>query len=164
MPVKEKYKKFRIRLLQQLAFLMGICYILNPLGPQINDILHTISHGLNAPSVVIGHPQKTLSTDKIHSYHKHEKHQMSHEHGLVDFVQTLFEATQEQSQPSDSSIPENSIDKHINTYAYSETAIVQFRHSQIFISPGQNVRFGYPTLWMEPPIYVLRQMEELQNS
>lgn len=155
MSVVLSHNDIRNRFWKSIAVLMGICYLINPLNQQLYNVLHTISHGLNAPTEVMEHKIIAFDHSRTHDSFSHRKHQMTHEHNLIDFVQTLFEASQNQGQTTDPNAPKFSIDKHITAYSQYNKLAKLYKLKESFSFTVDNVHGGYTTLWLEPPTHNL---------
>ncbi len=96
---------------------MSICYLVNPLQQQIGIVLHEISHGLELPNYVMSHKTKVNANSEIHLKHSHDMVTSDHEHNLIDFIDTLFQASDESNHSNDSLFIEIKWDKHISSYS-----------------------------------------------
>ncbi len=83
------------KLIKQIAMLMSICYLLGPLQPQLTLLLHEISHGLEMPNSVLSHDIQVFDYKEVHDSHKHDNTKVDHDHKLIDIVDSIFEASNE---------------------------------------------------------------------
>ena len=136
--------------LQRLALVIGICYLMNPLQPQIKSIFHTISHAIEMPNSVIGHDSNS-ENDEIHGHFEHEIADLQHDHTLIDLLDTVLTASNE-TKDADDSIPiEIKIDKHITTCKYQLFDIPAVVESNKFWSPKEELKRGHLKNQEEPP-------------
>jgi len=152
MQAKSGHKKYRNLLVSRLALLMAACYLLYPFHHQFNSALHTLSHSLEAPGVVIGHPVGTQIPDgKIHSYHDKSNTDAGHRHVLIDFVSSIFEASEEQHEPGEVPITEITVDKHISTHTLVFFKTERKYFPKIFFYTARQPYSGYPVRLYKPP-------------
>ena len=138
--------------LQRLALLIGICYLMNPLQPQIKSIFHTISHAIEVPNSVIGHDSNS-ENEEVHGHFEHEIADLQHDHTLIDLLDTVLTASNETKDADDSLIIEIKIDKHITTCKYQLFANPTVVESNKFWLPKEKLKSGYLQNQKEPPRY-----------
>ncbi len=150
---KGRHKDLKTLLIQRLAFIMAVFYMLSPFQQQISTAVHGISHDLGLPDYVMTHASDAAADNLVtHQYGEHRTSQIVHEHQIIDFIQNLLQDSSNSSEQSDPLLPNKSIDKHLVILSYS--LVKEFRLEQHInsVSPEQNVRNGHPQLWLEPPI------------
>ncbi|MEP3209522.1 MAG: hypothetical protein ABJN95_10055 [Maribacter sp.] len=141
-------------IVQRLALLIGICYLMNPLHQQINSVFHEVSHALETPDYIMSHKSATLAHES-HSHNDYQIDTLQHEHLLIDFIDSLFAASDENDGSDDSVLTQIKIDKHITTYQYHLQKEFNFRLLQKFWMALEKSETGYLSRLKEPPQYYL---------
>ncbi len=134
-----------------MAMLMGICYLMNPLREPIHKFLHGISHSLEAPTTLISHSTISNSEHKSLDHYDSYQHQMNHDHGLIDFITTIFEASNENHNSDESLLKEIKIDKHITTEQISFKPPLLTKTRQSYHIPLGKVYPDYFQKLIKPP-------------
>ena len=156
MRYKGRHTEFKKLLIQRLALIIAVIYLLSPLQQQISAVLHSLSHDLSLPDYVMTHSHDfSNENNEAHQYGDHRTDEITHEHQFIDFVQSLIKNTSQNEQQSDPKVPTKSIDKHLVIYGYKLETEYKVNHINIPVGPGQNTRIGHSDLWQEPPIGVL---------
>lgn len=109
-------KNVKVQLVKLLAMTMSVCYLANPLHRQIKELLHELSHGLELPNHVLSHENTTDMTFVKDDHHSHSKSITSHTHHLIDFLDTLFKASNEDKSSNDPRFLKLKLDKHLTCY------------------------------------------------
>lgn len=91
---------------------MGICCLLNQLPPQINTLLHIISHNLEVPNVILSHKTSSKKGPMVHEIHQHKNIEKSHEHVFINLIDSIFEASNTTKNSNKSMYFEIELDKH----------------------------------------------------
>lgn len=141
-------------IVQRLALLIGICYLMNPLHQQIKSVFHEVSHALETPDYIMSHNASTLDYES-HSHNDYQIDTLRHEHQLIDFIDALFAASEENDGSEDSVLTQIKIDKHIATYQFHLQKDFDFRLLQKFWMPLEKSEAGYLQRLKEPPQYHL---------
>jgi len=139
-------------LIKRLALLMGICYLMNPLQQQIKTIFHTISHAIEVPNSVMGHNSNS-ENDEIHGHHAHQTDAIQHDHSLIDLIDSVLSASNENKDSEDSILIEIKIDKHITTYQFALFENLALEKLSNFWAPKEKQKRGYFQNEKEPPQY-----------
>ncbi|MEW4924165.1 hypothetical protein [Algibacter sp. 2305UL17-15] len=107
-------KQLKIHIIKFVAITMSIAYLIAPLHNEINSVLHFISHNLEKPSVLISHNFDINSEVKLMP-----SAISSHEHRIIDFIDTIFgEDDAEQKDSKQPNPKESKIDKHLSSFNY----------------------------------------------
>lgn len=145
-------KGFKPKFIKQMALLMSICYLMNPLQQQINTVLHNISHGLELPNSVLSHKaNSTTEAQEIHVAHEHDRTAAEHEHLLIDFIASIFEASNQENDSDNSQLVEVKWDKHISVYQFKLPDSFVFNMNTCFYSLEKRLKKGYSKKRKEPP-------------
>ncbi|MGB7395014.1 MAG: hypothetical protein WA913_11520 [Pricia sp.] len=156
-------KSFKRSLAKCLAFLMGVCYLANPLHEQIRTVFHEISHMLEAPdtflshhSIVTDHDHKTHHDHGMHpEYEAHQdQHRLSvndHEHSFLDLLDSVLKASDEDHPEDDSLLSSFTFDKHINPQEHPIPPMFPSHFSQNTSVAEQKTKIGYNLVLEEPP-------------
>lgn len=144
-------KGLKPQFIKHLALLMSLCYLLNPLQNQINTILHGISHGLEAPSSLLSHKVGSKTSSEVHENHSHDDRNIEHEHPIVDLIDSIFEASNQNDDSDHSQLIEIKWDKHINTFHF--TSIIKFEIKIVkgYFPLTEKLKKGYSKRLEEPP-------------
>ncbi len=138
-------------LIKRLAMLIGICYLLNPLHDQLNDVLHAISHGIEMPNNIIEHNSAVLSNDHHHDQHLHEALSENHEHVVLTTID-LFFGTSDDHEGSNENIPvQLKIDKHITSSTYQRLPYFFLQVEHVFLNPFKRIKEGHKRKKENPP-------------
>ncbi|GAB5472884.1 MAG: hypothetical protein Mars2KO_09830 [Maribacter sp.] len=148
-------KKAKVQLIKILAMTMSICYLANPLQRQINIVLHELSHGLELPSHVLSHENTTNMTFMADSHHSHGKSITDHTHHLIDFLDTLFEASNEDQGSEDPLFLKSKLDKHLTYYELLLPSYFEIVMLKCFIPPKGLQTQGLFKDLDHPPQYLL---------
>jgi len=135
-----------------MALCMGICYLANPMHEQIRTAFHEISHLLEAPKTPLSHHSHGTG----HDYDDHEggEHTMvtaDHQHTLLDLMDSIFDASDEQNPEDDTVLLLIKCDKHISSQYVIQPKIVPLTTSQNTKAVEQKVKIGYLAHPEEPP-------------
>lgn len=139
-------------LIQRLALIIAVVYLLSPFQQQISSVLHSLSHDLSLPDYVMTHSRENPQS---HQYGDHRTNKINHEHQFIDFVQSLLEDSGDNEQQPDPYTPAKSVDKHLVQYTYTLVDEIYFEQKNIAMPAEQNIRNGHSHLWQEPPIDIL---------
>lgn len=142
-------------LIKRLALLMGICYLVNPLHQQINSVFHNVSHALEIPDYIMSH-----DSNYEHESYGHTDYQignLNHDHEIVDFIDSVFDASDEDGGSEDSMLTEIKIDKHITTYQFQFQNNFNIAIFQNFWLSQEKLESGYLKRLKEPPQYFNNQ-------
>ncbi len=135
-----------------MALLMGICYLANPMHKQIRTVFHEISHLLEAPNILLSH--QSHSIDHNHDYHEDGEHTLvtaDHQHTLLDLMDCIFEASDEQNTEDDTALILIKCDKHNSSRYIILPKTFPFTTSQNTNAVEQKVKIGYLDHPEEPP-------------
>lgn len=144
-------KGLKPQYIKQLALLMSICYLLNPLQHQINTVLHELSHGLEMPSSLLSHETPLDTSSKVHESHDHSEHVDEHEHLIVGFLNTIFEASNQDDASGNSQLVEIKWDKHITSYQFTLTPNFKNKIEKHFFPSKEKLKLGHSKKLEEPP-------------
>ena len=135
----------------QVALLMGICYLINPLQQQIKTVFHSVSHVIETPNYVMSH-QSSSDYLESHGHYEHPADVRHHDHSLVAFIDAIFEAVKDKEHSEDSWL---TIDKHIRKYQSELHVEFRFEKNQSFWITEKKFKNGYFENPKEPPQYFL---------
>lgn len=131
---------------------MGICYLANPIHHQIRTVFHEISHLLEAPETVISHHLHTTGHD--HYAHEKDEHSMvsaDHQHTLLNLMDSIFDASDEQNSEDDTALLLIKCDKHISSSQVILPKLFSLTTSQGTNAVEQKVKKGFLVHPEEPP-------------
>ena len=148
---------------------MGICYLVNPLHQQINSVFHNVSHALEIPDYIMSH-----DSNYEHESYGHTDYQignLNHDHEIVDFIDSVFDASDEDGGSEDSMLTEIKIDKHITTYQFQfqnnfNIAIFQNFWFEIFFSK-YFFRFNFfilQRMFIKSNYYIIETWSKVLNA
>ena len=140
-------------IIKQLALLIGICYLLNPLQNQINEVFHVVSHALETPNYIISHDSNTIYEHQSYEHSYHRFGDLDHDHLLVDFINSVLEASNDNEDSEDSILTQTTIDKHLNTYQFQIPACFNFDIPPKFWWPQEQYKLVDLNQLKEPPQY-----------
>jgi len=146
-------KGLKLILIQRLALLIGICYLLNPLNHEIKVLIHGVSHALKAPSYIISHDLNSAHEHGSYSYADYHIDDLNHNHVLVDLIDSVLKAFDENNQSEDSFLMKIKIDKHITTCQYQIQKSFEIEIMQKFWPSQEKSKLGYQKCFKEPPQY-----------
>lgn len=130
---------------------MSICYLMNPLQQQINLVLHELSHGLELPDYVLAHKTDPNAIIETHIDHSHYDDTFTHKHNLIDFINTIFQASNENNNSDDSQLTKTKWDKHISTYGLKLLPIFERPMAKNFCTPKPLLQQGHFERLGRPP-------------
>ncbi|MDT7827319.1 hypothetical protein RQM65_01410 [Pricia sp. S334] len=148
---KETKKGSKPFLLKYMALLIGICYLANPMHRQISSVFHEISHVLESPETFLSHPHAADHDHGIHGDNEHRSVTTDHRHHLLDLIDSVFRASDEQHPGDDTALILIKWDNHIGSQRVILLKIVPLATSQNSIVIEQKVKTGYFTPPEEPP-------------
>jgi hypothetical protein len=150
MPRKSK-KGLKPFFIKYLALFIGICYIANPLHQEIGKVFHEISHVLEVPDKLVSHPTASNHGNDTHHYHKHYKLVVDHQHKLIDLINSILNASENDKPSKESLLTDIKFDKHITTRNYtikkSLPTSVQANHG----TPKNKIHIGHLEVLEKPP-------------
>lgn len=156
MEYKGRHTELKKLLIQRLAFIIAVFYMLSPFQQQLSTVLHSLSHDLSLPDYVMTHSRDFTSENiETHQYGDHRTGEINHEHQIIDFVQSLLENASENEHQPDPIIPGKTIDKHLVIYSNTLKNEFNLELKNIPVTPQQNTCNGHTNLWQEPPISTL---------
>ncbi|WP_394748818.1 hypothetical protein [Spongiimicrobium salis] len=100
-------------IIKNIAILIGICYLLQPLHQQIGEVLHTVSHHIDAPTSVLAHDHTDSTPLDMHAPDDHMTASVDHEHGFMDFIAELFESSDSDEHPGKTQKRDIKMSKHL---------------------------------------------------
>lgn len=141
-------------LMKRLALLMGICYLASPLQQQITSVFHSVSHVLETPDYVMGHSSKAQN-DTLHTHNEHSSHVYQHNHSLIDFIDSIWEASDHSEHDENSILADIKVDKHLTTYQFEivKTFITKTTHQ--FWGGREKQKKGYFENLKKPPQFFI---------
>ncbi|WP_339704492.1 hypothetical protein [uncultured Kriegella sp.] len=147
-------KDFRPILKKWIAVLMGICYLTTPLHQQIGTVLHSVSHFFEMPGHVMSHDSFVdHDSFKEHLHIEHEIGVNDHEHGILDFFDSIFKASNDEDDSKDAFITKIKIDKHFvvtKNLVQSHLVLNQSNHFSEIVCKYSD---GYSHELYDPPRY-----------
>lgn len=150
--MERKHKKgLKPLIIKQVAMLMGVCYLLNPLHQQCSDLLHALTHGLEIPSVILTHDSVSKTHKNVHVYQEHRIAKEEHLHSFITFFNTIFKKANTDSDQNDSSITHYKIDKHFLTGHIHCPQPFVFRLPDKVYQDAAQLLNGHPYMLYEPP-------------
>lgn len=138
------------QIIKYMAMLMGICYLMNPLQQQVNTVLHTIAHKLTPPASIASH-QNVHSQFAVHQSPDHYAPNSEHDHKIVDLVNTIFEASNDDDDQSESDFVDNKWDKHISSSRFKFINPEKTAESKAFWITKNHLINGHSKKSKEPP-------------
>ncbi|TMM53770.1 hypothetical protein FEE95_17885 [Maribacter algarum] len=142
-------------LIKRLALLIGLCYLLNPMQKQISIIFHEVSHALEIPNYVMSHSPNSSYDHQSYDHIDYHVDDITHEHILVDFFDSVFKAFDENDGAEDSLFTQNKIDKHITTYQFHIQKHFTISVPEKFWFTQDKLESGHRKSLKEPPQYFL---------
>ena len=134
-----------------MALLMGICYLANPMHEQIGSVFHEISHVFQYPENVIAHDQQNHVKHLKHQDGHHHLATSDHQHILIDLINSVFDASDEQNPDGDTALVLVKCDKHISSqYIILPKKFPLFTTYNVFWME-QKAKKGFSNLPKEPP-------------
>lgn len=149
-------KEFRPILVKWIAVLMGICYLMAPLHQQIGTVLHSVSHFFEMPGHIMSH-DSFLDHDSFKK-HKHMEHEIGgtdHDHGIIDFLDSIFKASNDEDDSQDALTTKIKIDKHYVETQYLGQKHFDLNQSNDFSEIVCKYSDGYSNELYDPPRYCL---------
>lgn len=140
--------------IKRLALLMSICYLVNPLQPQIKTIFHTVSHAIEVPNFVMSHNSNSLNNE-FHGHQEHRTHTMQHDHSIMDLIDSVFTAFNENNDSEDSILFKIKMDKHITTYEFELIEGLKIKVLPNFWALEKKQKSGFFQNIKKPPQYFL---------
>ena len=137
--------------IKKMALLMSICYLMNPLQQQINTVLHELSHGLELPNYVMTHEIDSKDAFETHVDDSHYDNAFTHKHTLVDFINTIFQASNDNNNSNDSQHTEITWDKHITSNRLELPPKFELLIAKNFSAPKQLLQEGQFKKLGRPP-------------
>jgi len=152
----ESKKGLKPFVLKYMALFMGICYLANPLHQQIGSVFHEISHVLESPEAIAAHANGGHHDYEVHGHdnHKATEHGMAstdHQHDLLDLIDAIFDASDEQNPEDQTALILIKCDKHISSQHYILQDILPLSTSHNPFLVEQKVKKGFLNLPKEPP-------------
>ncbi len=150
--MQQKYSNgLKPHLIKQMAMLMSICYLMNPLQQQINSLLHSLSHELEIPNYVLSHDSNANIVLTKHYHFENQDTASEHHHALIDFVDSIFEAYHENHNSDNSQLTDAKWDKHITTNGLELPKKIKSNWDIGFNYAKKNQEDGHFTKLVEPP-------------
>lgn len=130
---------------------IGICYLANPLQNQISTVFHEISHVLEVPENLLSHPIASNHGNDTHHYDEHYKLVEDHQHKLIDLIDSILNASDNDEPSKESLLTDIKFDKHITTRNYTIKKVlptsVQANHG----TPKNKIHTGHLEVLEKPP-------------
>lgn len=112
-------KEIKRHVVKVVAIIISVIYLVLPIHNEVKSLLHSISHSLEMPNVVMSH---NYQKHQVIDYEKSER--TAHKHKLIDLLDYVFGAD---SSEKDSNKPynlEHKVDKHFSSSNEVETMLV----------------------------------------
>lgn len=138
-------------ILKYMALIMGICYLANPMHRQISSVFHEISHVLESPDAILTHPQQANHDHRTHKNGEHRLANTDHQHILLDLMDSILDASDDQHPEDDTALILIKCDKHIGSGLSTLPKKIPITTSQNTIAVEQKVKIGYLDHPEEPP-------------
>ncbi len=137
-----------------MAVFIALLYLLQPLHEPIKLVVHSVSHFVQKPAQIISHNESyNTGTTAHHEYHSHQYHQVSHDHGVIDFLDALFSGEDKESNDDQTIVEIQKIDKHniVNTLGWETSFISPVTLSKTF---SEETNSGYLQELLRPPVFL----------
>ncbi len=144
-------KGLKPQFIKQIALLMSICYALNLLQFQISPILHSISHVLEVPDNMISNHSMSSSGYGIHDHRDHDSMQITHEHEIIDLLDSILESSKEENDSDETILSELKFHKQISIEKYQKKGVFETKKSKLFWAKSQKSNRGHFRILQEPP-------------
>lgn len=140
--------------IKHMAIFMTICYALNLFQHQINPILHTLTHSFEAPVGLISHETISNNDYEIHGHYDHKIANTTHEHKILNFIDSLFNKNDKEDHREDSILVESKVDKHLTKEHYKKQPFCEYQNLQNYCEIVKKSNKGYPHRNEQPPKFV----------
>jgi len=108
---KKKKHTIKSYIVTIVAVSISMLYVMNPIHEQISDVWHNILHAMEAPTYLLSHEEN--NANEVHHFHEHNLSINNHKHEVIDFISSIFEASDNNDSSDDSFTLEIKIDKHL---------------------------------------------------
>jgi len=144
-------KGLKPKFIKQIALLMSICYLINPLQNQIIEVLHSLSHSLEIPSSIFTHENKSITAFESHESHSHDNRVSEHEHELIDLVDLILDGSSEDKDSEDAPLKEFKVKKHLVAYSLKLPFKFFVNSSKTTFFYHPKLKDGHPQIISLPP-------------
>lgn len=148
---KSKIENRKQRFIKHLSMLLLVFYVLNLLQFQISPVLHSISHILEAPKNMMSHHSIAASKYEIHNHGDHYAMQNTHEHEIIDLLDSILEPSKGDNNTDETILLELKFDKHLNVEKYQKKVALETKKSKPFLEGPQKSKRGHFEILQEPP-------------
>lgn len=124
---------------------------MNLLQYQINPILHTLSHSLESPIDIMAHQASSDNEVEVHGHSEHRTLETLHEHALIDFIASIFEARNHENGAEETLLVESKVDKHITKDQGLKKIFFTHRSPKSFLAKTQKSARGHAGVRPKPP-------------
>ncbi|XMO85994.1 hypothetical protein AAFN75_14485 [Algibacter sp. AS12] len=134
---------------------MSLCYVFGPSHYVVSQLLHTISHSIEASTLFSGHHSHEHHHDHHHIRTGHAVTE-THSHEILEVIDSVLESSNSESDSKKSEIVTFKLDKHLETNKYYQIQNLDWslKGQSAFNFNKQKVRKGYINGLIEPPQYV----------
>jgi len=109
-------KRLKIHIVKFLAIVISIVYLLMPIHKEVKSALHSMSHYVQMPDVIMSH-----NHNENQNYKFKESTLAHHEHQIIDLLDGIFDSDSNGSEDNqrESTTIEFKINKHITSNKYA---------------------------------------------
>ena len=141
---------YKPQIIKYMAMFMGICYLMNPMQHQINTVMHSIVHKLTPPASILSHHSAHGQFEE-HQSPDHYAPNLDHDHQIIDLVNTIFEASNEEENSNDPNYIDTKWDKHISSTRFVVSSPQRIVVLKVFWKTKSHLINGHSKEKEEPP-------------
>jgi hypothetical protein len=136
--------RLNIHIVKFSAVVISLIYILIPLHNELKSALHGMSHYLEMPDVVLSHNQNENLNYKTstNSFHGHK---------IIDLLDYLAEATNNNEDSNKANLVDNKIDKHFYSSKYKVLKLGFTKSTLVFDNYIEKLKEGFYEKIIDPP-------------
>ena len=143
--------KINIHIVKITAVVISLLYVLMPLHNEFKSVLHSMSHYLEMPDVVLSHNQNENLNYKssTNSFHGHK---------IIDLLDYLSDDTNNKEDSNKANLVDNKIDKHFYPSKYNLPNLVNRKPTQEIHNYTEKIKKGFFRKIIDPPIAITMQL------
>lgn len=143
--------KLNIHIVKFSAVVISLIYILMPLHNEFKSALHSMSHYLEMPDVVLTHNQHENLNYKTstNSFHGHK---------IIDLLDYFADDTNNNEDSNKANLVDNKIDKHFYPSKYNIPELVDKKSTQELNNYTEKIKKGFFRKIIDPPIAIRMQL------
>ncbi|GAA4882256.1 hypothetical protein GCM10023311_00410 [Flaviramulus aquimarinus] len=128
-------KRIKIHIVKFVAIVISVIYMLMPIHKEVKSVLHSMSHYLQMPDMVLSHNQ-----DQNLNYKTQTSNITFHQHKLIDLLDAFIGNKTNNEDSNKAHIFNIKIDKHFYDHKYKYQELISTKTSSIIDNYKEKIK------------------------